>query len=85
MSHEAPASPQAPPAVTEPPELCYARQTRNGVLFIAVIAGTVAVITLVGVIIAGVQLASLRHSLDSVSTSTSGSNCLSQGGTNTNC
>lgn len=71
------------PPPKEPPELRYARQTRNAAVFIAVLAGISAVAILIGVIIVGVQLRSLSNTVNG--TSTSGSNCLSQGGTNPNC
>jgi hypothetical protein len=50
---------------------------------IAVLAGIAAIVILIGVIIVGVQLRSLSNTVNG--TSTSGSNCLSQGGTNPNC
>jgi hypothetical protein len=71
------------PPPEEPPELRYARQTRNSAVFIAVLAGIAAVVILIGVIIVGVQLRSLSNIVNG--TSTSGSNCLSQGGTNPYC
>jgi hypothetical protein len=71
------------PSPKEPPELRYARQTRNAAVFIAVLAGIAAATTLIGVIIMGVELHSLSNIV--IGPSTSGSNCLSQGGTNPNC
>jgi hypothetical protein len=72
-------------ATSEPPERRYARQTRNATVFIAILAGIAAVITLVGVIIAGVELNSLSHALNGVTNSSDSSNCFSQGGTDTSC
>jgi hypothetical protein len=71
------------PPPKEPPELRYARQTRNAAVFIAVLAGIAAIVILIGVTIVGVQLRSLSNTVKG--TSTSGSNCLSQGGINPNC
>jgi hypothetical protein len=71
------------PPPKEPPELRYARQTRNAAVFIAVLAGIAAVVIFIGVIIVGAQLRALSHTVSG--TSTSGSNCLSQGGLNPNC
>jgi hypothetical protein len=71
------------PPPKEPPELRYARHTRNAAVFIAVLAGITGVAILIGVIIVGVQLRSLSNTVNG--TSTSGSNCLSQGGTNPYC
>ena len=71
------------PSPKEPPELRYARQTRNAAVFIAVLAGIAAATTLIGVIIMGVELHSLSNTVNG--SSTSGSNCTSQGGTNPNC
>jgi hypothetical protein len=44
------------------------QETRNATVFIAVMAGVVAVVVLIGVIIAGIQLASLTQDLSGVST-----------------
>jgi hypothetical protein len=52
-------------------------------VFIAVLAGIAAIVILIGVTIVGVQLRSLSNTVKG--TSTSGSNCLSQGGINPNC
>jgi hypothetical protein len=51
---------QAPaPSAAESPELRYARQTRNAVVFIAVLAGIGAVLALIGVIVLAHELSVL--------------------------
>jgi hypothetical protein len=73
----------------EPLEMQYARHTRNAVVFIAVLAGIAAVITLVGVIITAVQVSNLSRDFGQLSnvvnSSSSSSNCESAGGTDPTC
>jgi hypothetical protein len=90
--HEDPAGPwpavqQAQPVPYKPPEPpleMYARQTRNAVTVIAWIVGIAAVLTVIGGIILGVQLAHYQNELVNGSVPST-SNCLSQGGINTAC
>lgn len=83
--HSAQAAPAAVGSV-ETPELRYMRQTRTAVVFIAVVVGIVCVLSLVGAIVMGVQLAKVNTQLSNLSgNNTSSSNCLSQGGTNPSC
>jgi hypothetical protein len=65
----------------EPIELKYARQTRNAATFLAVLAGVIAAVALVGAIVAGVQLAKINDQLSGGGTS----NCASVGGTDLSC
>lgn len=70
----------------ETPELRYMRQTRNATVFIAVVVGVVCVLSLAGLIIAGVQLSSVRSQLNNLNgTTTNSSSCASQGGTDPSC
>ena len=55
----------------EPLELKYARQTRNATVFIAILAG--------------VELHALSNAVSGTGSSSSSSNCLSQGGTDPSC
>lgn len=68
----------------ETPELKYMRETRNAAVFIAVIVGIVATLSLIATIIVGVQLSNLDHDLNSIGGGST-SNCLSQGGTDPSC
>jgi hypothetical protein len=68
----------------EPIELRYARQTRNAVVTLAVIA----VLGIVGSLIAGIVVAvSVVHLNNAVNNGggSSSSNCMSQGGTDPSC
>jgi len=66
--------------------LRYMRQTRSATVFIAVVVGVVCALSLIAVVIAGVQLASVANQLNHLGgTTTSNSNCASQGGTDTSC
>ena len=67
-------------------ELTYMRQTRNATVFIAVVVGVVCVLSLAGLIIAAVQLNSVRSQLNNLNgTTTNSSSCASQGGTDPSC
>jgi ABC-type Fe3+ transport system permease subunit len=63
----------------ESPELKYLRETRNAAVFIAIVAGIVCVLALVGSIVVGVQLSHLNANL--TSGSGAASTCMSEGGT----
>jgi hypothetical protein len=63
----------------------YARETRGAVVFIAWCVGIVVIISLVGAIIAGIDLAKVNSDLNNGGGSTTSSNCVSQGGTNPGC
>jgi hypothetical protein len=69
----------------EPIELKYMRETRNAAVFIAVVVGIVAALSLIATIIVGVQLSKLNSDLNNVGGGSNSSNCLSQGGTDPNC
>lgn len=79
-----PPPPSTPAPAGETPERRYLRQTRNATVFIAVIVGIVAVLTLVGVIWTANTVSKLNSQLTGGGLFT-GSNCASQGGTNTSC
>ena len=62
------------------------RQTRTAVVFIAVVVGVVCVLSLIGAIVMGVQLAKVNTQLSNLSGNTTpSSNCMSQGGTDPSC
>ena len=61
------------------------RQTRNAAVFIAVVAGVVCALSLIGAIIMGVQLGKVNAQLSNLSGNTASSNCMSQGGTDPSC
>lgn len=65
----------------EPLELRYLRHTRNAATFTAFAFGSVAVLSLVGAIVVGIQLERVSSQLSNLTGSVS-SSCLSQGGTN---
>jgi hypothetical protein len=66
--------------------LRYARETRNAVTFIAVVVGIVAALSLIGVIIVGVQLAHLNSELNNAINGTSvNTDCASLGGNDPTC
>ncbi len=72
----------AAPGPAETLEQKYMRQTRTAVVFIAVIVGVMCVLILVGAI----AVEKVNTQLSNLSgTSTSSSNCLSQGGTELGC
>jgi hypothetical protein len=75
------ARPGKPP---EPIELRYMRETRNAVVFIAVIVGVICALSLIIGIVAAVQLSKVSSELGG-SGGTSSSNCLSQGGSDPSC
>ena len=76
------AAPTSTVSSAETPELKYMRETRNAAVFIAVVVGIVATLSLIATIIVGVQLSKLNNSISGGGTS---SNCLSQGGTDPSC
>jgi hypothetical protein len=49
----------------------YARHTRNATVFIAVIAGIIAALSIIGIIVAGIDLARVSSDLTSSSTGNS--------------
>jgi hypothetical protein len=63
----------------------YARETRNAAVFIAVVVGIVATLSLIATIIVGVQLSKLNSDLNNSGGGSTSSNCLSQGGTDPSC
>jgi hypothetical protein len=75
------AVPARPP---EPVELRYLRETRNAVVFIAVLAGVICLASLIIGIVAAVQLSKVSSELGG-SGGSSSSNCLSQGGSDPSC
>ena len=75
------AVPARPP---EPVELRYLRETRNAVVFIAVLAGVICLASLIIGIVAAVQLSKVSSELGR-SGGSSSSNCLSQGGSDPSC
>lgn len=82
--------PKAGPAAmaakaSEPPELTYMRQTRNAVVFIAVIVGIVCALSLIGAIVVGSQLSKMNSQLSQLGGGSTSSNCYSQGGTDLSC
>jgi hypothetical protein len=91
MSEHASAAPADPYAVeTRTPEpeteLSVLRQTRDATRFIAVCVGVFVALSIIGAIIAGVQLAAVKSQLQQINgNSTSTSNCQSQGGSNPDC
>lgn len=69
----------------EPPELTYMRQTRNAVVFVAVIVGIVCALSLIGAIVVGSQLSKMNSQLSQLGGGSTSSNCYSQGGTDLSC
>ena len=65
-------------------ELRYLRETRNAVVFIAVLAGVICLVGLIIGIVVAVQLSKISLELGG-SGSSSSSNCLSQGGSDPSC
>jgi hypothetical protein len=81
-----PPAPQKP----EPIEIQYLRRTANATTVIAWILGILFVLTLIGAILQGIQLAHFQHLINQLSqlngnVYNSGSNCSSNGGTNPFC
>lgn len=68
----------------EPPELRYARQSRNATVFIAWCVGVFIVLTLIGIIISTIQADNINNQLNQMYNGDI-SNCLSQGGSDPNC
>jgi hypothetical protein len=60
------------------------RETRSAAVFIAVVVGIVATLSLIAVIVVGVQLGKVNSQLANLNGGVSGS-CLSQGGTDPSC
>lgn len=85
---QVPAIPRSPRTAAErafePLDLRYLRHTRNAATFIAFMAGIVVTLTLIGVIMAAVQLGNVSRELGNLNGGAS-SNCASQGGTNPDC
>lgn len=61
--------------------LRYARQTRNATVFIAIIVGILAAVSVIMAIFVGVQVASISNSL----TGATNGSCASLGGTDPSC
>jgi hypothetical protein len=77
----------APQTAVKPPETIeqrYLRETRNAAVFIAVVVGIVAMLSLIAVIVVGVQLGKVDKQLTNLNGSAT-SNCMSQGGTDPTC
>ena len=79
------AGPAVAARLAEPPELTYMRHTRNAVVFIAVAVAVVCVLSLIGAIVIGSQLAKENQQLGNLGGASTSSNCYSQGGTDLSC
>lgn len=74
----------AVPYANEPPELRYARHTRNAAVFIAWCVTAFIVFMLIVVIVGAIQAGNASNQLNQIDNGGT-SNCLSLGGTNPGC